>query len=252
MQLNLEKNNFYKISNISSVKSKLSKITDLVIDESNIKGSIDVSLYYFDLDGKENFELISLPFELDLANLVVKEVKLIKANVFVVEGNGINIEYELEIEYQLLADKDDTKVEIIDDIKPKEIIKEVEDFMADNNEKNELSIEESSEIEIITDVEIEDFEDDLEELKEDTKEYYEEMLEKNLRDNVEVITTKSNMDSESFLTFFDDNITYYRLKCVHVESENELDDISKKYNIKIDELLSGYDKDTKKVIFKIE
>ena len=259
MQLNLEKNNFYKITNISSVKSKLSKITDLVIDESNIKGSIDVSLYYYDLAGKESFELISLPFELDLASLDVKEVKLIKANVFVVEGNGINIEYELEIEYELIEDKKETIIEVIDDIRPEEKINDEEILFEDDNlndiedDESDISIKNnSSEIEMITDVEIEDFEEDLEEVKEDTKEYYEEILEKNLRDNVEVITTKSNMDSESFLTFFDDNITYYRLKCVHVESEKELEDISKKYNIKIDELLSGYDKDTKKVIFKIE
>ena len=92
MQLNLEKNNFHRITNISSVKSQLSKIKELEINESNIKGNIDVNLYYYDLAGKENFELISLPFELDLASLDVKDVKLIKANVFVVEVNGINIE----------------------------------------------------------------------------------------------------------------------------------------------------------------
>ena len=189
----------------------------------------------------------------------VKEVNLVKANVFVVEGNGVNIEYELEIEYELIEDKKETIIEVIDDIRPEEKINDEEILFEDDNlndiedDESDISIKNnSSEIEMITDVEIEDFEEDLEEVKEDTKEYYEEILEKNLRDNVEVITTKSNMDSESFLTFFDDNITYYRLKCVHVESEKELEDISKKYNIKIDELLSGYDKDTKKVIFKIE
>ena len=190
--------------------------------------------------GKENFELISLPFELDLASLDVKEVKLIKANVFVVEGNGINIEYELEIEYEFLEDKKEIEVEMIDDTRPKETL-------IDEEISNDFSP-----VDIITDVEFSDLEEDLEEVKEDTKEYYEEMLEKKLRDNVEVVTTKSNMDTESFLAFFDNNITYYRLKCIHIENEKELEEISKKYNVKIEELLNGYDKDTKKVIFKIE
>ena len=231
MQLNIEKNNFYKMTNVFSVKSQMSKINELVIDNSFIKGSIDVSLYYYDLDGKENFELISLPFELDLESLDVKEVKLLKTNVFVVEGNGLNIEYELEIEYEFYND-DVSEIEIIKD----EDI-EVED---DNRPVDEIK-----------DI-VEDIEEDYEQIKEDTKEFYEEILEKNLRDNVEIISTKSNMDSESFLAFFDDNISYYRLKCLYVENESELNEISTKYNIKMDELLAGYDNVTKKVIFKIE
>lgn len=231
MQLNIEKNNFYKMTNVFSVKSQMSKINELVIDNSFIKGSIDVSLYYYDLDGKENFELISLPFELDLESLDVKEVKLLKTNVFVVEGNGLNIEYELEIEYEFYND-DVSEIEIIKD----EDI-EVED---DNRPVDEIK-----------DI-VEEIEEDYEQIKEDTKEFYEEILEKNLRDNVEIISTKSNMDSESFLAFFDDNISYYRLKCLYVENESELNEISTKYNIKMDELLAGYDNVTKKVIFKIE
>ena len=231
MQLNIEKNNFYKMTNVFSVKSQMSKINELVIDNSFIIGSIDVSLYYYDLDGKENFELISLPFELDLESLDVKEVKLLKTNVFVVEGNGLNIEYELEIEYEFYND-DVSEIEIIKD----EDI-EVED---DNRPVDEIK-----------DI-VEEIEEDYEQIKEDTKEFYEEILEKNLRDNVEIISTKSNMDSESFLAFFDDNISYYRLKCLYVENESELNEISTKYNIKMDELLAGYDNVTKKVIFKIE
>ena len=231
MQLNIEKNNFYKMTNVFSVKSQMSKINELVIDNSFIKGSIDVSLYYYDLDGKENFELISLPFELDLESLDVKEVKLLKTNIFVVEGNGLNIEYELEIEYEFYND-DVSEIEIIKD----EDI-EVED---DNRPVDEIK-----------DI-VEEIEEDYEQIKEDTKEFYEEILEKNLRDNVEIISTKSNMDSESFLAFFDDNISYYRLKCLYVENESELNEISTKYNIKMDELLAGYDNVTKKVIFKIE
>lgn len=231
MQLNIEKNNFYKMTNVFSVKSQMSKINELAIDNSFIKGSIDVSLYYYDLDGKENFELISLPFELDLESLDVKEVKLLKTNVFVVEGNGLNIEYELEIEYEFYND----------DVSEIEIIKDEDIEVEDDNRP----------VEEIKDI-VEEIEEDYEQIKEDTKEFYEEILEKNLRDNVEIISTKSNMDSESFLAFFDDNISYYRLKCLYVENESELNEISTKYNIKMEELLAGYDNVTKKVIFKIE
>ena len=89
---------------------------------------------------------------------------------------------------------------MIDDTRPKETL-------IDEEISNDFSP-----VDIITDVEFSDLEEDLEEVKEDTKEYYEEMLEKKLRDNVEIVTTKSNMDTESFLAFFDNNITYYN-KC---------------------------------------
>ena len=66
MQLNIEKNNFYKMSTLLGVKSHQSKIKDVNIDKSKSKGNIEISLYYYDLSNLECFQNIIIPFELDL------------------------------------------------------------------------------------------------------------------------------------------------------------------------------------------
>ena len=199
MQLNIEKHTFFKMGNIFSVKSHLPKITNLKKDGSNIKGNIEIGLYYYTFDSNESFESINLPFELDLAELEVIDVKLVKTNVFVVEGNGINIEYELEIEYEF---KKEEAVEI-DVIKEPDIIVERIDEETFKDETENL-------IDSTLNIESNDLNEEeyLESFKEDTKEFYEEILEKNLRDNVEIISTKSKLDEDSFLSFFDKNISF--------------------------------------------
>lgn len=225
MQLNIEKNNFYKMTTLSSVKSYQSKIKDVNILESRANGNIEISLYYYNNDSKECFENILIPFDLDMEGLSIETINLVKTNVFVIEGNGINVEYELEIEY-----------EFIEDIVPIEIIGEDNIEIMDTEEEfNEINIEE-----------------EIEQIKEETKEYYEEMLSKNLRDNVTVIETKTDSSIDDFLSFFDDNMGYYKLKCIHIENEKEINDISVRYGVSVDTLWAGYDKDNKKVIFKLE
>ena len=98
MQLNIEKNSFYKMTTLSSVKSYQSKIKDVNILESRANGNIEISLYYYNNDSKECFENILIPFDLDMEGLSIETINLVKTNVFVIEANGINVEYELEIE----------------------------------------------------------------------------------------------------------------------------------------------------------
>jgi hypothetical protein len=228
MQLNIEKNNFYKMNTLSSVKTYKTEIKDVSIDKSIANGNIEISLYYYDKSSMECFEKIVIPFELDMEGLNIDSIKLIKTNVFVIEGNGINVEYELELEY-----------DFIDEIVPIEIIGE---------DDIEIIDETNDEVEEVDEVD----EEEIEHIKEETKEYYEEMLSKSLRENVKIISTETQNTHEEFLSFFDDNNSYFKLKCIHVESELEFNDISVRYGVSIEKLWAGYDRDNKKVIFKID
>ena len=69
MQLNIEKNNFYKMNTLSSIKAHQSVVRDVKIEQSKAFGNIEISLYYYDLSSKECFEKIVIPFELDMEGL---------------------------------------------------------------------------------------------------------------------------------------------------------------------------------------
>lgn len=70
------------------------------------------------------------------------------------------------------------------------------------------------------------------------------------RENVVVTTSKQS--PSSFLDFFKDKAeTYYKVKCVYVKKESELQGISEKYEVDIDDLYKGYDQDKGYVIFHV-
>ena len=71
--------------------------------------------------------------------------------------------------------------------------------------------------------------------------------------NVKIIETKGNGNELDFLSFFDQSLSsYYKIKTIYNADEKELNKISKEYNISIEELLKGYDRKNKCVIFKLK
>ncbi len=221
MQLNLEKHNFCKLDGIANIKNHLEKLTNVIVDGSKASGNVEINISYNDFEGMECFKSLNFTFDLDLEELKILEVILGRTNVVVVEGQGIDINYELAINYLPALDKD-VEIEVIDesqiDFKPEE-----------PKEENKS----------------------LDEIKEDIAEYYEEKLANNLNRSNKVITTKGRETVESFLNFFDSKASYYKLKCLYVESETELNNIAKEYNVSMEKLLAGYDRESRKVIFSI-
>ena len=70
---------------------------------------------------------------------------------------------------------------------------------------------------------------------------------------INVIETKGRGNELDFLGFFDSNLSdYYKLKTIYNVDEKELNNISKEYNISIEELLKGYDRKNKCVIFELK
>lgn len=218
MQLNLEKHHFYKLDGISSLKNHLEKLTDVRIDNAKATGNVEINLSYHDQEGGECFKAFAVPFDLDLSELKILEIVLGKTNAFLVEGQGLDIDYELVVNYQAPAEGPE-EVEI-------ELIPEENITFKD--------------------------EDDLEEIKENISDYYEDKLAVNLNRNDHVIVTKGREENAlDFLNFFQNDQGYYKLKCLYVESEDALKGIAKEYNVSLEKLLAGYDRKTNQVLFTI-
>lgn len=204
MQLNIEKNNFCRVDGLVSIKNHLEKIINLEIDNSKASGTVLVDISYNDLEGLECFKSLELPFELDLDSLKIIDVLINKLDIYYIEGQGLEINYELIINYLI-------------------------------NDEN-IIIEEEN----------------IEKIKEDMKEFYEDKLSLNLKRDDVVITTKDIKSEADFLNFFDKKEKYYKLKTLYVSKVEDLEKIALEYNIKLEELMLGYDKKSNKVIFKIE
>ncbi|MDE6414247.1 MAG: hypothetical protein K2K48_02425 [Anaeroplasmataceae bacterium] len=224
MQLNIEKNNFCQLEGISNIKNHLEKLSNVVVNNSKATGNVEINVSYNDFEGLECFKSLDFPFELDLESLKILEVLIGHVNVYLVEGQGLDINYELVVNYLPLE-----PVEEINVIGEEDIQFSVED---------EPVLEQPQKT--------------LEKIKEDMMEYYEDKLASNLNRGDKVIATKTHNSVESFLNFFDSKQSYYKLKCLYVETEQELETIAKEYNVKLEVLLAGYDRQSHKVIFSYE
>lgn len=220
MQLNIEKNNFCQLEGISNIKNHLEKLGDVTLQGSKATGNVEMSISYNDYEGLECFKSLEFPFELDLDSLKILEVLIGHVSVYLVEGQGLDITYELVINYLPVE------------------------------QAEEIKVIEEKDIEVIEEPQIIE-EQNLEKIKENMKEYYEDKLATNLNRGDKVISTKTHESVESFLNFFDSNQGYYKVKCLYVETEAELETIAKEYHVKLEKLLAGYDRQSHKVIFSI-
>lgn len=221
MQINIEKNNFCQLEGISNIKNHLEKLNNVLIQDSKATGNIEINISYNDYEGLECFKSLDFPFELDLDSLKILEVLIGRVHVYLIEGQGLDITYELVVNYLP-----------IEDSKPIDVIEEKDIELKEEPQK----VEEVN---------------SLEQIKENMKEYYEDKLASNLNRGDKVIATKTHESVESFLNFFDSKQSYYKLKCLYVESEEELEAIAKEYQVKLEQLLAGYDRQSHKVIFSI-
>ena len=215
MQLDISKNYFYEVSGIVGIKAHIEKINKLEINESYASGVIEVNLSYSDNEGMECFKVINFPFEIILDELKVIDVILTNVSVTLIEGQGVDINYSLIVNYLVLEEEKVVEVEPI----------------------NDCLEEEKS----------------LEKIKDDiSKDYEEKLLDKLNERNDETIITKTHLSIDNFLDFFDKECSEkFSLKTLHVEKEEDLNKISKEYNVSMDVLLSGYDRVNHKVMFKI-
>ena len=218
MQLSISKHYFYELKGIIGIKAHIEKLSKLEINETKASGEIELNLSYSDSDGMECFKVLNFPFDFELDELKIIDINLSNVGVCLVESSGVDIEYSLIVNYLVENDKI------------------IEPIFIDEEEQ----------------VEVEQL--DVKKIKEDISSYYEEKLADQLESrNNEVIITKSHNTTEDFLSFFDEKISHkYSIITVFVEKEEDLNKISIKYKIPMNDLLKGYDKKESKVMFKLD
>lgn len=222
MQLNIGKHYFYELDGILGIKAHIEKLNNVVLNDSTATGEIEINLSYSDVEGMECFKVLNFPFELQLDELKIIDINLADVVVAVIEGQGIDVEYSLVVNY-LVNDK-------VVEVEPI-----TENIIVEEKECKEEDIE-------------------IKKIKEDISKDYENKLADSLQvRNESVIATKTHSSVDSFLSFFDDTIAKrYSIKTIYVEKDEDLDKISKEYNVPIDLLLAGYDKNNHKVMFKVD
>lgn len=235
MELEIVKNAFLEIDKISTLKNHIDKLVKKEIDENKINGGLEIDISYQDLSGNECFKSIPFTFEMELDDILVDDISLKYVNVYVVEGQGISVDYTLTVVYNM---EDAKEIEIIqlDDI--------------------ESSPQEDAFEKPIEEVELEEKAEQIEKIKENISKDYENKLADNLskreENKIEIITSKGKENELDFLRFFDDSMaSYFSVKTLLCPSEEMLNSIAKEYKVPMDDLLKGYDKANGKVTFRL-
>ncbi|MBQ3253299.1 MAG: hypothetical protein IJA65_01995 [Acholeplasmatales bacterium] len=238
MQIEIVKNKFLELNNISYMLGHLEKFSINNISGSKAICSIDINLSYKDINDQECFKSLPFDFDIDLEELKINNVSLKDTKIYIIERKGINIDYVLSVDYE--NDKEIEVVNINDDNFKEEIIEEIEDEIEDYIEKKGNITPEAKE-QIISKVK-----------EEISKEYEEKLKEEMLeRNDIAIIQTKTSANELDFLSFFDNSLsTKYKIKTIKCDTINDLNEISKQYNIPYKELLYGYDKENGRVVFK--
>jgi len=238
MELDIAKNTFLEIDKISTLKGHIDKLKTKNINNYKVDGSLEVDISYRDLNNNECFKSLEFDYDFELEGLSINDVSLKSANVYVVEGRGISVDYILTVFYESITNEEIELISINDD----EVILEEEiDSIKEDNESAKEDI-------------LNNHEDEINKIKEDISKDYENKLADNLnqRENkISIVSSKNKSSELEFLRFFDETqSSYYKIKTLLCDSEKELNAISKEYRIPISELLIGYDKENGKVTFK--
>ncbi len=211
---------FLEIENISTVKGHIDKLVNKNISNSTVEGVLEIDISYRDMENNECFKSMPVSFSVELNDLAVHDVELKKLDVYVVDCKGVDVEYILSLVYEENTDK------------PIEII--------ELNPQEEVALPQ---------------EEKIEQIKKDISQDYENKLADNLNQrekSIAIVTTKEKESPLDFLKFFDNTIaTYYSIKTLSCPQEEMLNQIAKEYNVPLEDLLKGYDKENGKVTFRL-
>lgn len=246
MNLQINRTAFLDVEKISSIKSHIEKLK-YEQDAQKLKCIMDIDMTYRDIDFNECFKSVPYEFELDIAsNLEIEDVKINKLYIYVIEALGINIEYELELSCIQLEENDAKEIELIP------LASNSEQIIAESDDNIKTEEEINQEIKENQTIASEESKKEIEKVKEEISKDYEAKLASNLasRDNVKIVSTVDKKSDIDFIKLFNSNEAKFKIKTLLCDSEEELNEISKKYKISINDLLKGYDRESKRVIFK--
>lgn len=119
---------FFDVVGINQIKTHSYLLANKAYDGKSFHADLLLNLTYFDSELKENFINLSLPIDISIDDYCEDFIEVKNVELLVVENQGINLDFTLEI---ILSDKvlkakqkDNTLTEAISDEVEKELIKE--------------------------------------------------------------------------------------------------------------------------------
>lgn len=241
MKINIFEERFIDVSNILAVKSYLKRIDNFEVKNDVLKLFILIDLTYLDHNMTENFKTLKQPCEVVLKDeMNVLDVNLIDLDLCAVENKGVNIKYNIDIDYDMKEILDEN-LQILDNQPENDELK--------NEEVMEIPVskENSEEIEYNNDYNLEENKDDSDKIANESEliqEEYQEMLGNIIQkreDNKEIIEVIHN-DEDSFLSLFDSfSSNYLKITKLYVHDKDE---VMSKFNLNEEEFEKCFDKET--------
>lgn len=271
MNINIYEEKFLPVKDIVMLKSYLKRLSDYKVLNESLLGSIFIDLSYFDSNMQENFKTLELEFAVILKDSIkIEAITLNEVSCELVDLKGINVTYNLEIDYTEIVNEqekeNEEKVNIIEEVKSKDDVQGLKEdgpnlnVLEEKERKNPLlepKKVESVIAEVVDDgilelpidevTYLEDFntyneKDDAYSLKENIKNEYDTELKENLKFRTSIIRTK-NEDEDSFLNIFNKfSSRYLSIKKILITSD-KVDDFLTENKIDIKHRSEFYDEE---------
>ena len=226
LKINILEERFKEVANISAVKTYVKRFDKYEIKNDCLTGTILVDLSYFDDSMTENFQTMGLDFDVTLKEgLEVNNVSLLDLDLCVVDKKGVNVKYNIEIDYIEKYDGSIIDEEVI-------VINEEEKTNIESNDtvKVDSDHQEKTQEELVS-----------MHMSEQINQEYDKMLGETLKDrkdNVNITTVIEN-NERGFLELFNMFEAHYlKITKVYVDDKNR---VLNEYNLSEAEFNENYD-----------
>lgn len=234
MKINIFEERFIDVLNILAVKSYLKRIDKYEVKNEVLKLFIMIDLTYLDHNMTENFKMLKQPCEVVLKDeMNVLDVNLIDLELCAVENKGVNIKYNIDIDYDMkeVLDNQFDENKFLENEEPMEI---------PVNNSNAEKLEYNKEYQLEESIDNDKKENESELIQEEYQEMLGNIIQKR-EDNKEIIEVVHN-DEDSFLSLFDSfSSNYLKITKVYV---NDKDEVMSKFNLQEEEFEKCFNKET--------
>lgn len=234
MKINIFEERFIDVLNILAVKSYLKRIDKYEVKNDVLKLFIMIDLTYLDHNMTENFKTLKQPCEVVLKDeMNVLDVNLIDLELCAVENKGVNIKYNIDIDYDMkeVLDNQFDENKFLENEEPMEI---------PVNNSNAEKLEYNKEYQLEESIDNDKKENESELIQEEYQEMLGNIIQKR-EDNKEIIEVVHN-DEDSFLSLFDSfSSNYLKITKLYVHDKDE---VMSKFNLQEEEFEKCFNKET--------
>lgn len=234
MKINIFEERIIDVLNILAVKSYLKRIDKYEVKNDVLKLFIMIDLTYLDHNMTENFKTLKQPCEVVLKDeMNVLDVNLIDLELCAVENKGVNIKYNIDIDYDMkeVLDNQFDENKFLENEEPMEI---------PVNNSNAEKLEYNKEYQLEESIDNDKKENESELIQEEYQEMLGNIIQKR-EDNKEIIEVVHN-DEDSFLSLFDSfSSNYLKITKLYVHDKDE---VMSKFNLQEEEFEKCFNKET--------